>query len=228
MRKTWVVAAALVLLSSYGFSQERSSWEAYVGYQWTYSDYGPIQDVATAIANPYNETISVGHKFSMTGANATLQKSVGKRWSAAVDIGGMYTQQSADLSHYFQLLGYIPTGSTQLSTFTPKVYTITFGPQVDVWKRGHTKIFMRGMGGALRSQLSMDTTTRQALNFLAPRFKTSTTDPAVMVGGGVQRAVLTHLFLRGSADYIHAFSTSTQNYIRLSGGIVIDKLGKPW
>ena len=228
MRKTWVLAATVFLLSDLGFSQARPSWEAYVGYQWTYSDYGPIQDVGTAIANPYNETVSVDHKFSMTGGNATIQKNIGKKWSAAVDIGGMYTQQNADLSRYFQLLGYIPVGSTQLSNFTPIVYTVMFGPQVDVWKRGNTKVFVRGMGGAVRSALSMDMTTRQALTFLAPKFKTSTTDSGVMVGGGAQYHLLKHLFLRGSGDYIHSFSSSTQNYIRLSGGIAIDKLGKPW
>ena len=228
MRKTWIAAVSVLLLSICSFGQNRSSWEAYVGYQWTYSDYGPIQDVATAIASPYNETISVDHKFSMTGGNLTLQKNIGVKWSAAMDIGGMYTQQSVDLSRYFQLLGYIPAGSTQLSTFNPVVYTITFGPQVDVWKRGNAKIFVRGMGGALRSQLSMDDTTRQALNFLAPKFKSSTTDPAVMVGGGLQYHLLKHLYLRASGDFIHSFSTSTQNYIRASGGIVIDKLGKPY
>src|SRR5579883_1135496 len=108
MRKTWVLAAAVFSLCSLGFGQERPSWEIYLGYQWTYSDYGPLQDVATAIASPYGQTISVAHKFSMTGANATLQKNIRKRWSAAVDIGGMYTQTSADLSRFFQLLGYIP------------------------------------------------------------------------------------------------------------------------
>jgi len=228
MRKTWVAAAAVLLFSACCFGQERPSWEAYIGYQWTYSDYGPIQDVATAIASPYNQTISVDHKFPMTGANLTLQKNFGEKWSAAIDIGGMYTQQSVDLSQYFQLLGYIPAGSTQLSTFTPTVYTLTFGPQRVVWKNGHTSVFVRGMGGALRSQLSMDTTTRQALNFLAPTFKSSTTDPAVMVGGGAQYHLLKHLFLRASGDYIHAFSHSTQNYIRVSAGIAIDKLGKPY
>jgi len=228
MRKPGIFAAAVCLLSTFGFGQGRPSWEAYLGYQWTYSDYGPIQDVANAISNPYNETVSVNHKFSMTGANATFQKDIGAKWSAAVDIGGMHTQQNADLSRYFQLLGYIPAGSTQLSTLTPTVYTVTFGPQVDVWKRGNTKVFVRGMGGAVRSSLAVDTTTRQALTFLAPKFKTSTTDPGVMVGGGAQYHLLKHLFLRGSADYIHAFSSSTQNYIRLSVGIALDKFGKPW
>lgn len=228
MSKRGVLAASVILFSVLGFSQERSSWEAYVGYQWTYSDYGPIQDVATAIASPYGETVSVDHKFPMTGANATLQKNIGKRWSAAVDIGGMYADKTVDLSRYFQLLGYIPAGSTQISTFTPKVYTITFGPQLDVWKRGNTKVFVRGMGGALRSSLSMDTTTRQALTFLAPNFKSNTTDPAVMVGGGAQYHLLKHLFLRASGDYIHGFSNSSHNYLRASGGIVIDRLGKPW
>jgi|GEM_PF-3553832 hypothetical protein len=228
MRKTWVLAAAVFSLCSLGFGQERPSWEIYLGYQWTYSDYGPLQDVATAIASPYGQTISVAHKFSMTGANATLQKNIRKRWSAAVDIGGMYTQTSADLSRFFQLLGYIPPGATQPSTFTPTVYTITFGPQVDIWKKGYTRVFVRGMGGALRSSLSMDTTTRQALTFLAPNFKTNTTDPAAMAGGGVEYHLLKHLYLRGSGDYIHGFSNSSHNYLRVSGGIAIDKFGKPW
>jgi hypothetical protein len=229
MRKIWIVTASLCLFSAFAFAQERSSWEAYLGYQYTYSDYGPIQDAANAIANAYTETVNVNHKFAMTGGNGAFQKNVGKRWAAVLDVGGMYTQKNVDLSRYFQLLGYIPSSSTQLSTFTPIVYTVTAGPQVDVWKRGQLRIFVRAFGGASRSVLTIDTTTRQALSFLAPKFKTTSTDPAVIVGGGAQYPVLKHLFVRGTADFVHPFSGgSQQNYLRISGGIVINKLGKPY
>ncbi|HMK21737.1 MAG TPA: hypothetical protein VK466_05345, partial [Terriglobales bacterium] len=62
----------------------------------------------------------------------------------------------------------------------------------------------------------------------APTFKTSTTDAAVMTGGGVQYHLLKYLFLRGSGDYIHGFSNSSHNYIRVSVGAAISRLGKPW
>jgi hypothetical protein len=231
MRKIGIVIASLCVFSAFAPAQDRSSWEAYVGYQYTYSDYGPIQDASNAIANAFTETVNVDHKFTMTGGNAEFQKNVKHRWAAVLDVGGMYTTKNVDLSRYFQLLGYIPSSATQLSTFTPIVYTITAGPQVDLWKRGQLQVFARVFGGASRSVLSMDTTTRQALSFLAPKFKTTTTDPAVIAGGGAQYPVpfMKHLFFRGTADFVHPFSSgSQQNYLRITGGIVINKLGKPY
>jgi hypothetical protein len=231
MRKIGIVIASLCFVSSFAPAQDRSSWEAYGGYQYTYSDYGPIQDASNAIANAYTETVNVDHKFSMTGGNAEFQKNVKRRWAAVLDLGGMYTDQNVDLSRYFQLLGYIPSNTTQLLTFTPIVYTVTAGPQVDVWKRGQLRVFARVFGGASRSVLSMDSTTRQALNFLAPKFKTTTTDPAVIAGGGAQYPVpfMKHLFFRGTADFVHPFSSgSQQNYLRITVGIVINKFGKPY
>lgn len=235
MRKIGILIASLCFVSCFTHAQDRSKWEIYGGYQYTYSDYGPIQDAANAIANAFSQTVSVNHKFSMTGGNAEFQKNIRRRWAAVIDIGGMYTDQTVDLSQYFQLLGYIPQNGNEPSTFTPIVYTITGGPQLDVWKRGRLTVFARVFGGASRSVLSMDSTTRQALNFLAPKFKTTTTDPAVIAGGGAQYPVpfMKHLFFRGTADFVHPFSggyqqNSQQNYLRITVGIVINKFGKPY
>jgi hypothetical protein len=226
MKTTWTVAAALFFFSIFASGQDRPSWEIFGGYQYTYSDYGPIQDVGTAIASNYGQTVNVDHVFTMTGGNVTLQKNIGNHWAAAIDIGGMSASKDADLSQYFQLLGYIPNGTTQVSTFKPNVYTIMAGPQFSLWKYRNAEIFLRGMGGALRSTLSMDETTRKALNFLSPKYKTTTTDTAVMAGAGVQYPVYHQIFIRASADYIHPFSTSSQNYLRISAGIGFAKIGK--
>src|SRR6476619_1771924 len=131
MKKT-CVAVVLLLLSVSVLAQDRPKWEIFGGYQYTYSDYGPIQDAATAIANNYGQSVSVDHNLTMTGGNFSLQKNVGKRWAAVLDIGGMYGNKDVDLSQYFQLLGYIPDGSTQLSTFHSTVYTIAGGPQFNL------------------------------------------------------------------------------------------------
>ena len=171
MKTTWTVAAALFFFSIFASGQDRPSWEIFGGYQYTFSDYGPIQDVGTAIASNYGQTVSVDHMFTMTGGNVTLQKNIGNHWAAAIDIGGMSASKDADLSQYFQLLGYIPNGTTQVSTFKPNVYTIMGGPQFSLWKYRNAEVFLRGMGGALRSNLSMDETTRKALNFLLPNTK---------------------------------------------------------
>ncbi len=227
MKKIWILPL-LFLPSVLACAQERPHWELFGGYQYTYSNYGPIQDAATAMANVYQQTVSVDHNFTMTGGNLTFQRNVGQRWSAAIDIGGIRGTKEVDLSQFFQLLGYIPGGSTQPSTFTPTVYTITVGPQYNLLKFHRAQIFARAMGGASRSVLTMDDTTRKALTFLAPTFKTTTTNPAVLVGAGVQYPVWRHFFVRASGDYIHPFSTSTQNYLRVSAGIGIDKLGKPY
>jgi outer membrane protein with beta-barrel domain len=224
MRKTWTAVAALFLLSALASAQNRPAWEFFGGYQYTYSDYGPIQDTANAIANAYSQSVSVDHNFTMTGGNVTLQKNIRKRWAAALDVGGMTNSKTVDLSQYFQLLGYIPNNSTQASTFRPTVFSVTVGPQIDVWKYHNAQIFVRGMGGASRSALSVDATTRSALNFLAPKFKTTTTDPGVMVGAGVQYPVIRHFFVRASADLIHPFSSGTQNYLRISAGIGITRI----
>jgi len=72
----------------------------------------------------------------------------------------------------------------------------------------------------------MDDTTRKALNFLVPTYKTTNTDPAVMAGAGVESVVWRHIFVRASADYIHPFSTSTQNYLRISAGVGIERVGR--
>jgi hypothetical protein len=74
----------------------------------------------------------------------------------------------------------------------------------------------------------MDDTTRKALNFLVPKFQTTTTDPAVVAGTGVQYRVYRRIFIRGTADYIHPFSSSSQNYLRVTGGIGWERLGKLW
>jgi hypothetical protein len=226
MRKTWIVLAALFLPCVFASAQERPSLEVFGGYQYTYSDYGVIQDTANAMGNVLGQSISVDHNLTMTGVNVTLQKNIGKRWAAVLDIGGMQGTKNVDLSPYFQLLGYIPNGDTQVSTFTPAVYTIVGGPQYNLWKYRQLQVFVRAMGGASRSVLSMDATTRQALTFLAPKFRTTTTDPTAMAGVGVQYPVFRHIFIRASADYIHPFSTSSQNYLRISAGVGISRIGK--
>lgn len=228
MKKTWLAAFVLLLLSAFASAQDRPNWEIFGGYQYTYSDYGPIQDVGTSIANVYNQSVSLDHTFPMTGADFSIQKNIHKRWAAILDIGGMNGSKDADLSQYFQLLGYIPPGTTQLSTFRSTVYTITGGPQVNLLQIHGAQVFVRAMGGASRSILSMDDTTRKALNFLVPKFQTTTTDPAVVAGTGVQYRVYRRIFIRGTADYIHPFSSSSQNYLRVTGGIGWERLGKLW
>src|SRR5262249_30544157 len=134
MKKT-CVAVFVLLLSAIAQAQghpnqarpneARPNWEIFGGYQYTYSDYGPIQDVGTSIANVYNQSVSLDHTFTMTGADFSIQKNIRKRWAAILDIGGMNGSKDADLSQYFQLIGYIPTRTTQLSTFRSTVYTIS-------------------------------------------------------------------------------------------------------
>lgn len=226
MKKTCVAAVAFLLLSTLALAQNRPKWEIFGGYQYTYSDYGVIQDVGTAIASNYGQSVSVDHTLTMTGGNVSIQKNIGHRWAAVLDVGGMSGTKDADLSQYFQLLGYITNGTTQLSTFRPTVYGLTVGPQFNLFKFHQAQFFVRGMGGASRSKLGMDDTTRKALNFLVPKFQTTTTDSAVMAGAGVQYPVYHHFFVRGSADYIHPFSTSSQNYLRISVGIGIERLGR--
>jgi len=226
MRKTCAAVVALFVFSTVAFCQERAKWEIFGGYQYTYSDYGVIQDVGTALANNYGESVSVDHNLTMTGGDFSIQKNVGKRWAAVLDLGGMTGTKDADLSRYFQLLGYITSGTTQLSTFRPTVYTITGGPQFNLWKFRELQVFVRGMGGASRSALGMDDTTRKALNFLVPKFKTTTTDTAVMGGAGVQYPVYRHIFIRATADYVHPFSSSTQNYLRISAGVGLERIGR--
>lgn len=223
MRKTWIVLAALFLFPVLARAQDRAAWQIFGGYQYTYSDYGPIQDAATAMGNVYMIAVPADHTFTMTGGNFTIQKNIGKRWSGAMDIGVMRGTKIVDLTQIFQLLGYISSGGSQTSTFNPSVYTLMFGPQYDIWNYRRVHVFLQGMGGASRSVLSMDTTTRQALNFLVPKYKTTVTDPAVMVGAGVESVVWRHIFVRASADYIHPFSTSTQNYLRISAGVGIER-----
>jgi hypothetical protein len=41
----------------------------------------------------------------------------------------------------------------------------------------------------------------------------------------VQYRVYHHIFVRGTGDYIHQFSNSTQNYFRITGGIGLERLG---
>jgi len=224
MKKT-CVAVVLLLLSASAFAQDRPKWEIFGGYQYTYSDYGIIQDVGTSIANVYTQSISLDHTLTMTGGVFSIQKNVGKRWAAVLDIGGMQGKKDADLSQYFQLLGYVPPGTTQLSNFRSTVYTITAGPQFNLLKIHGAQVFVRGLGGAARNALGMDDTTRKALNFLVPKFKTTTTDPAVLAGAGVQYRVYHHIFVRGTADFVHPFSTSSQNYLRVTGGIGLERLG---
>lgn len=224
MKKICAVTV-LFLLCAFASAQDRAKWEVFGGYQYTYSDYGPIQDAATAIANNYGQSVSVDHNLTMTGGNVSIQKNVGKRWAAVLDIGGMSGTKDADLSQYFQLLGYITNGTTQLSTFRPTVYTITGGPQFNLLKFHQAQVFVRGLGGASRSVLGMDDTTRKALNFLVPKFRTTTTDPAFIGGVGVQYPVYRHFFVRATADYVHPFSSSSQNYLRISAGIGIERLG---
>jgi hypothetical protein len=226
MKKTRVAVVVLLLFSSFAFAQDRPKWEIFGGYQYTYSDVGIIQDLGTSIANVYHQSVSLDHTFTMTGGNFSIQKNAGKRWAAVLDIGGMSGTKDGDLSQYFQLLGYIPPGTTQLSTFRSTVYTITGGPQFNLLKIHGAQVFVRGMGGAGRSVLGMDDTTRKALNFLVPKFKTTTTDPAVIAGAGVQYRVYHNIFVRGTADYVHPFSSSSQNYFRITGGIGLERLGR--
>lgn len=228
MKKNRIVLAVLFLFPVLATAQDRPKWEIFGGYQYAYANSSVIEDTANAMAHVYGNSLTVDHNSTMTGGNATFQRNVGKRWAAVIDIGGMRTTKDADISQIFQLLGYIPSGSTQPSTFTTTVYHIVVGPQYDLVKIHRAQIFVRALGGGARSVLTMDDTTRKALTFLVPQYKTTTTDPAVMLGAGVQYPVFRHFFIRASGDYIHPFSTSTQNYLRVSAGIGIDKIGKPW
>jgi len=228
MKKTWIVFAALFLSSVLACAQDRPTWEIFGGYQYTYANTRVMEDTANAMASVYGNSLTVDHNLTMTGGNATFQRNVGKRWAAVLDIGGMRGTKDVDISQIFQLLGYIPGGSTQASTFTNTFYHVMLGPQYDLVKIHRAQIFVRAMGGGARTILTMDDTTRKALTFLAPKYKTTTTDPAVMIGAGVQYPVFRHFFIRASGDYIHPFSNSTQNYLRVSAGIGIDKIGKPW
>ena len=228
MKKTWIVLAALFLSSILACAQDRPSWEVFVGYQYTYANTHVMEDTGNAMDSAYGNTLTVDHNLTMTGANLSFQRNVGKRWAAVLDLGGMRANKDVDISQIFQLLGYIPGGSSQTSTFTQTFYHVMVGPQYDLLKIHRAQIFVRAMGGGARTILTMDDTTRKALTFLAPKYKTTTTDPAVMVGAGVEYPVFRHFFIRASGDYIRPFSTSTQNYLRVSAGIGINKLGKPW
>src|SRR5690349_2226592 len=110
MKKIWILPL-LFLSSVLACAQDRPHWEIFGGYQYTYSNYGPIQDAATAMANVYQQTVSADHNSTMPGGTLTFQRKVGQRWSAAIDIGGMRGTKEVDLSQFFQLRGYTPGGS---------------------------------------------------------------------------------------------------------------------
>ena len=226
MKKIWIVLAALFLSSILACAQDRPSWEIFVGYQYTYANTHLMEDTGNAMASAYGNSLTLDHNLTMTGANLSFQRNVGKRWAAVLDLGGMRANKDVDISQIFQLLGYIPGGSSQTSTFTQTFYHVMVGPQYDLLKIHRAQIFVRAMGGGARTILTMDDTTRKALTFLAPKYKTTTTDPAVIAGAGVQYRVYHNIFVRGTADYVHPFSSSSQNYFRITGGIGLERLGR--
>jgi len=76
MKKTCAVVVALLLLSAFAVAQDRPKWEIFGGYQYTYSDYGPIQDVGTAIANNYNQSVSLDHTLTMGGVSSAFRRTL--------------------------------------------------------------------------------------------------------------------------------------------------------
>jgi len=230
MRKTCFVGASLCLLSVLACAQEHPTWEIYGGYQFVRADFGVIQDAARALNAPYGRpNTTVGHRLNLTGANVSLQRNFAGRWGGIIDIGSMNGPIDVDLSAVMQSLGYIPHGSTYISTFQPTLYTATAGPQFTPWRSHKLQPFLRAMGGMAKNNLKVDATTRNALNFLAPTYATTTKGAAVIVGGGAEYPLplIKHVSLRVCGDYIVSFlPNGRQTYLRATGGLVFRRVGR--
>lgn len=240
----------LGLLSIFALAQEQPSpqpkpprqyptWEIYGGYQFVRADFGPIQDAVRALNAPYGRpNVPVDHTLNLTGGVLSLQRNFTSRWGGIIEIGSMNGPIGVDTSAVMQSLGYIPHGTTYTSTFLPKLYTGVVGPQFTPWRNHRIQAYFRAMGGLAKDNLVADSTTKNALAFLAPTYSTSEKGAAAIFGGGVEYPlslplpyVRNHfpknLAIRAGGDYILTFLPSgRQTYLRATAGLVYRRHGR--
>ena len=241
MRKTCWVAMGLGLLSVLAGAQQPTqskpqpqhpTWEIYAGYQFVRADFGPIQDAVRALNAPYGRPdVAADHRLNLTGGVVSLQRNFAGRWGGIVEIGSMNGPIHVDTSAVMQSLGYIPHGSTYASMFLPKVYTAVAGPQFMPWRSHKFQPFFRAMGGVAKGNLVVDSTTKNALNFLAPSYQTSGKGAAAILGGGVESPLplpyVKSLSFRAGGDYIVSFlPNGRQTYLRATAGVVYRRSGR--
>jgi hypothetical protein len=222
----------LWMLAIFAGAQEHPNWEIYGGYQFVRADFGPIQDAVRVLNAPYGRpNVAADHKLNLTGGILSLQKNFSGRWGGIVEIEAMNGPIDVDTSAVMQSLGYIPHGSSFTSTFLPKLYTVTAGPQFMPWRNHRFQPFFRAMGGVAKSDLKVDATTRNALTFLAPTYSTSSKGAAAIVGGGVEYPlplpVVKNVAFRVGGDYVVTFlPNGRQMYMRATAGLVFRREGR--
>jgi opacity protein-like surface antigen len=228
MKKACVLPAVLFLLSVSLFSQEGSSWELYGGYQFNRADVGRLQTFADALTNPFGfPRVDVNRNVNMRGVNFSLHRNSAGRLGAVIDISTSSGSQNIDLSRVMQALGYVPPGTSAISTFKPTLSTYSAGPQFNFHRGEKVQPFARIMAGVAYGSLQPDDNANKALGFLAPSFVTSARSVALLGGVGADYTLTTHFAIRVAADYQRTYLYGEhQNSVRISAGIVIRKYGK--
>jgi opacity protein-like surface antigen len=144
-----------------------------------------------------------------------------------IDISTNSGSQKIDLSRVMQALGYVPPGTTAISTFKPTLTTYSAGPQFNFHRGEKVQPFARIMMGVAYGKLQPDTNATNALAFLAPTFATSARSVALLGGVGADYTLTTNFAIRVAADYQRSYLYGEhQNSVRVSAGIVFRKYGK--
>jgi hypothetical protein len=217
MKKVSNLAAAMCLMCTFAIGQANPSglldeWKIYGGYQYVAGDTHSVQEALNLehALNPGFPLLHFGNRQNMNGWNFGVEESITKYFGFVVDAGGAYSERRISLSN----IGVDTSSRSRL-----RLYTLTGGPQVTLFRGSNFQPFARFLvGGAFfRSNTDiLENNVPMTSPFIA-------NDDGLTYGGGGGTDIFfsRHLGARVAADILrtHLFS-ETQNNIRATGGLV--------
>lgn len=225
MLKKWYLSAFVLLTCLNAVAQNTPiytpEWELQAGYQFAHNDIGAAQNFADAITVPLGlPSISVGRTMTSNGGEFSFQQNVASWWGGIVDFSGTMANKKVDVSEAAVAAGLVPLGTRVVAGFKPTVYTVTAGPQFAYRKHQRIEPFARLLFGVAHGDLSPDDATAPVLKALAPSFKTTETNFAMMAGVGVDYVLRKYVALRGAWDFqrTYLFDEHQANF-RFTAGV---------
>jgi hypothetical protein len=188
-------------------------WKIYGGYQYLSADSHSVQEALNLehATNPSFPLLNFGNRQNMNGWNFGVEESITKHFGFVVDAGGAYSERRI-------LLESVP-GINESSRSRLRLYTLTGGPQVTLYRGSNFQPFARFLvGGAFfRSRTDLlENNVPVTTPFIA-------NDDGLTYGGGGGTDVFfaKRWGARLAADILrtHLFG-ETQNNIRATAGLV--------
>ena len=182
-------------------------WEAAVSVNWTRANFSVMSDSLNVINEGSNAPMVSNSWFNTWGSDVALQQNyrgwLGFQIEASAGAGSCDVKKQ-DGTEY---------------KLAPKYLAFTYGPVITRRTAHRTNLWVRGLLGVGRQDLSPDAAFKADVRASQPKYEFADTGIAIPGGAGIDRAINSKMLFRWAVDDIHTqlFNTG-QNHWRTGVG----------